>query len=91
MSVEVVAEVKAVGGCCCRFLYCYDGGVAWLWLRTSAGKGRRGIGVAGNSIRRTDIEGYVEGFELRFVVSFFGAPAEVGRVVPLRVTLEARV
>ena len=60
-------------------------------LRTSAGRGKRGIDVAGNGIHRTDVEGYVEGFALRFVVSFFSAPAEVGRVVPLRVTLEARV
>ena len=60
-------------------------------LRISAGRGRRGIGVAGNGIRRTDVEGYVESFTLRFVVSFFSAPAKVGRVVPLRVALKARV
>ena len=61
-------------------------------LGTSAGRGRRVIGVAGKGgIRGTDVEGYVEGFALRFVVSFFSAPAEVGRVVPLRVALEARV
>ena len=60
-------------------------------LETRAGKGRRSIGVASSSIRRTDVEWYVEGFALRFVVSFFSAPAEEGRVVPLRIALEARV
>lgn len=56
-----------------------------------AGEGRRGIVVAGNGIGKTDVEGNVKGFALRFVVSFFSAAAKVGRVVPLRVALEARV
>ena len=33
----------------------------------------------------------MKGFSLRFVVSFFSAATKVGRVVPLRVALEARV
>ena len=55
------------------------------------GRARRGTGVVGDGMGRTDVEWYVEGFALRFVVSFFSAAAEVGRVVPLRVALEARV
>ena len=90
MFVEVIAEVKAVG-CRCRCLCRNGGGIAWLWFETSAGRGRRGIGVTGNGIRRTDVKGYVEGFALRFVVSFFSASAEIGRIVPLRVALEVRV
>ena len=60
-------------------------------LESRMGEGRRGTGVAGNGIGRTDVEGYVKGFSLRFVVSFFSAAAKIGRVVPLRVALEARV
>ena len=53
--------------------------------------GRRGIAGGRGAVGGTNVEGYVEGFALRFVMRFFGAAAEVGRVIPLRVALEMRV
>ena len=53
--------------------------------------GRRVVASERGAIRRTDVEGYVESFALRFIMRFFGAAAEVGGVVPLRVALEMRV
>ena len=57
----------------------------------NACRGRRGIAGGSGAIRGTNVEGYVEGFALRFVMRFFGAAAEVGGIVPLRVALEMRV
>ena len=86
--VEVIAEVKAVGRCCCRCVCSYREGSGGLRLRILAGKGKGGrIAGGGDGIRRTNVEGYVESFTLWFVMGFFGAAAKEGRVVPLWVAL----
>ena len=62
-----------------------------MLLKTIICGGRRDVASGSDAIRGTDVEGYVEGFALRFVMRFFGAAAEVGGVVPLRVALEMRI
>ena len=60
-------------------------------LKTNACGGRRDVAGGIGAIRGTDVEGYVEGFALGFVMRFFGTAAEVNGVIPLRVTLEMRI
>ena len=62
-----------------------------MLLKTIACGGRRGSAGVRGAICGTDVEGYVEGFALGFVMRFFGAAAEEGWVVPLRIALEMRV
>ena len=63
-----------------------------MLLKSSACGGRGGVAAgSGGIIRGTNVKGYMEGFALRFVMRFFGAGAEVGRIVPMRIALEMRV